>query len=161
MFFITEHPIKTMDLTAQLARPQVGAVVSFEGRVRDHNEGKMVSALTYEVYAELALKEGRRIIEEATQRFQILEALAMHRYGRLDLEDIAVSVIVTSSHRDAAFSACRYIIDELKHRVPIWKQEHYKSGQHEWIGCETCRQSAELHHKYSPLPVESLPLGSE
>lgn len=139
MFRLTEEVIDTQSLVQSLTQTSVGGVVSFEGRVRDHNAGREVRALEYEVYPELALSEGQIIINEALQKFPIVAATAVHRYGLLTLEDIAISIVVTSSHRDAAFLACRYIIDEIKLRVPIWKQEHYVSGSKQWVDCPGCQ----------------------
>ncbi|HKB89934.1 MAG TPA: molybdenum cofactor biosynthesis protein MoaE, partial [Opitutaceae bacterium] len=105
------------------------------GWVRDHNEGQAVSALDYEAYGPLAEKEGARILEEAKVKFAILSAICIHRVGTLKIGDMAVWVGVVAAHRGAAFDACRYIIDETKARVPIWKREHYASGVTEWINC--------------------------
>jgi len=115
-----------------------GAYVSFEGWVRDHNEGREVVRLEYEAFQELALKEGERIIAEALRRFPVKHALCVHRVGTLALSDMAVWVGVSSVHRGEAFDACRYIIDEVKHRVPIWKKEHYRNGDSGWVNCERC-----------------------
>jgi len=97
-----------------------GGYASFEGWVRDHNEGREVTRLEYEAFEELAVKEGERILEEAAQRFPIKHAQCIHRVGALALGDMAVWVGVSSVHRGEAFDACRFIIDEVKHRVPIW-----------------------------------------
>lgn len=139
MFYLTETPIDTQEMMNSLGQASVGALVCFEGRVRDHNAGRAVTALEYEVYPELALTEGRAILTEAKGKFPIVSALAIHRHGLLGLQDIAVSVVVAASHRGAAFDACRYIIDEIKHRLPIWKREHYQSGSKEWVDCPGCR----------------------
>jgi molybdopterin synthase catalytic subunit len=139
MFLLTEAPIDTQEIVNSLAQASVGGLVSFEGRVRDHNAGRAVEALEYEVYPELALSEGNVIIDEAKGKFPIVSATAIHRYGLLNLQDIAISIVVVASHRDAAFEACRYIIDEVKQRVPIWKREHYRAGSKEWVDCPGCR----------------------
>lgn len=139
MFLLSEVAIDTQELVNSLAQASVGGLVTFEGRVRDHNAGRSVEALEYEVYPELALSEGKTIIEEARSKFPIVAAVAVHRYGLLNLQDIAISIVVVASHRDAAFAACRYIIDEIKQRVPIWKREHYRAGSKEWVDCPGCR----------------------
>ena len=142
---------KAIDLTAfrkALADQSCGACVVFEGLVRNHNEGRQVSRLAYEVYQPLAVKEGEAIMHEATQRFDIGHALAIHREGELALSDAAVVVGVSSAHRGAAFDACRYIIDEIKHRLPIWKKEYYADGTTEWVNCRHC---AESHSGGAPL----------
>lgn len=122
-----------------LADVACGACTSFEGWVRNHNDGRQVHRLEYEAYEALGLKEGERIIAEACERFDIVHARCVHRLGSLGLGDMAVWVGVSAHHRDAAFAACRYIIDEVKHRVPIWKKEHYVDGQSGWINCMTGR----------------------
>lgn len=137
MFSISPTPLDPQALKARLADAQAGACVTFEGWVRNRNEGQLVNALEYEAYAELAEKEGRRILDEARSKFDVLDAIAFHRVGLLAIGDLAVWVGVTSGHRDAAFAACRYIIDETKARVPIWKKEHYTTGTTTWINCAT------------------------
>ena len=115
-----------------------GALAVFEGWIRDHNEGQEVERLEYEVYRPVAEKEGARIIDEALARFSITHALCIHREGLLELGDCAVVVCVSAAHRGPAFDACRYIIDQTKTRLPIWKKEHYVTGISEWVNCEHC-----------------------
>jgi molybdopterin synthase catalytic subunit len=110
-----------------------GACVIFEGWVRDHNDGRSVQQLDYQAFAPLALSEGDGILEEARKRFELRAASAVHRTGSLAIGDMAVWVGVSSDHRDAAFEACRWIIDEIKLRVPIWKNEHYADGESGWL----------------------------
>jgi molybdopterin synthase catalytic subunit len=116
---------------------RAGACVTFEGWVRNRNDGQPVASLEYEAYPPLAEKEGARILVEAREKFPILAAHCVHRTGHLRLGELAVWVGVTAEHRGAAFDACRYIIDEAKARVPIWKKEHYASGATAWINCAT------------------------
>jgi len=132
-FSLSETAIDADSLLRGLEGERVGAVVVFEGRVRDHNEGRAVRGLAYEAYAKLAESEGARIIEEARSRFEIGQVLCVHRIGELSLGELAVWVGVSAAHRDAAFAACRYVIDEVKARVPIWKREHYVGGEAEWL----------------------------
>jgi molybdopterin synthase catalytic subunit len=132
-FSLSETAIDADSLLRGLEGERVGAVVVFEGRVRDHNEGRAVRGLAYEAYAKLAESEGARIIEEACSRFEIVQVLCVHRIGELSLGELAVWVGVSAAHRDAAFAACRYVIDEVKARVPIWKREHYVGGEAEWL----------------------------
>lgn len=143
MFRIVTAPIDPTALARSLADARAGACVTFEGWVRDHNEGRPVSALDYEAYAPLAEKEGARILAEAQGKFSVLGVVCVHRVGALQLGEMAVWVGVTASHRGAAFDACRYLIDETKARVPIWKKEHYADGATEWINCATRGQHAD------------------
>ena len=101
--------------------------------------------LEYEVYAPLAVKEGAKIIEETMAKFPIVRADCVHREGLLEIGECAVWVGVASAHRDEAFAACRYIIDEIKLRLPVWKKEHYVNGDSGWVNCERC--AAHAHPK--------------
>jgi molybdopterin synthase catalytic subunit len=141
-FKITAAAIDPDALKRSLAADSAGACVTFEGWVRDHNDGEPVIALEYEAHAAIATDEGERILDEARQRFAILAALCEHRVGTLAIGDCAVWVGVSAAHRGAAFDACRYIIDETKQRVPIWKKEHYANGASGWVNCAT-RTAAE------------------
>lgn len=132
-FALSAQPLDITALAARLRDPRAGACASFEGWVRDHNDGRGVRGLRYEAYAELAAREGEAILAEALARFDILEAACVHRIGELAIGDLAVWVGVSAAHRDAAFAACRWIIDEVKARVPIWKHEHYREGDAGWL----------------------------
>lgn len=114
--------------------PAAGGFVTFEGRVRNHNDGRPVRALAYEAYAEMAEKEGDALLTEAMDRFDILEARAIHRVGPLEIGDAAVWIGVAAAHRADAFRACAWLMDEIKVRLPIWKKEEYADGRREWIG---------------------------
>ena len=132
-FALADAPFDIAPLRARLLRAEAGAYASFEGWVRDHNEGRRASGLRYEAYAALAEAEGARIVDEALVRFAIADAACVHRVGDLDVGDLAVWVGVSAAHRDAAFAACRWIIDETKARVPIWKRERYVEGDAAWL----------------------------
>lgn len=136
-FKIISQTIPTGELANALQHAQAGACATFEGWVRNHNEGQAVASLEYEAYAELAEAEGNRILAEARDKFDLLAVEAVHRVGHLQIGDMAVWVGVASAHRGPAFDACRFIIDELKARVPIWKKEHYVAGASAWINCAT------------------------
>lgn len=136
-FAISAEPIDVSGCARRLADDRAGALVTFEGWVRNHNEGQQVGSLEYEAYAPLAESEGERILAEARERFALSGAVAVHRTGHLKIGELAVWVGVTAEHRAAAFDACRYIIDEAKARLPIWKKEHYASGATAWINCAT------------------------
>ncbi len=133
MFRISPEPIDSAALARELRDPAAGACVTFEGWVRNRNDGRTVAALEYETHAVLAEKEGGRILEEARAKFPILKTVCAHRSGALALGDLAVWVGVAAEHRGAAFEACRYIIDQTKLRVPIWKREHYADGTVDWV----------------------------
>lgn len=135
MFRLSEIALDPAELRRSLQDVRAGALATFEGRVRNHNDGKEVDALEYEAYGALAQKEGERILEEAKKKFEVYECFCVHRTGRLELGEIAVWVGVIAAHRDAALRACRYVIDEIKARVPIWKKEHYRDGHTDWVNC--------------------------
>ncbi|HEV2272014.1 MAG TPA: ThiF family adenylyltransferase [Steroidobacteraceae bacterium] len=160
MFRFSAAPLDESTLRAQLSDPACGGYAAFEGWVRDHNEGRRVRRLEYEAFEPLAIKEGERIIAEAVARFGVEHAACVHRIGALEIGEQAVWVGVTARHRDEAFRACRYIIDEVKHRVPIWKKEHYEDGDSGWVNCERCAAHAgehaagresHAHHGHQPV----------
>ena len=154
-FRLSTGPFDTEALRAELADSGCGGYAAFEGWVRDHNEGQRVTRLEYEAFAPLARREGERIIAEARDRFGLHGALCVHRVGALGLGDIAVWVGATAPHRDEAFRGCRYIIDEVKHRLPIWKKEHYDNGNSGWVNCERCAAApahAGHHQEAAPAP---------
>lgn len=132
-FSLADAPFDIEPLRARLLRAEAGAYASFEGWVRNHNDGRAALGLRYEAYAALAESEGTKIVEDALTKFAIADAACVHRVGDLDVGDIAVWVGVSAAHRDAAFSACRWIIDEVKARVPIWKHERYAEGDAAWL----------------------------
>jgi molybdopterin synthase catalytic subunit len=132
-FQLIDQPIDAATLARALTDASAGACVTFEGWVRNENAGRPVQRLDYQAYVPLAQIEGERILEEAKQRFALVDTACVHRVGALAIGDLAVWVGVSAAHRDAAFAACRYIIDEVKQRVPIWKNEHYASGESGWL----------------------------
>jgi molybdopterin synthase catalytic subunit len=132
-FRLSTTPIDTAPLRARCLHARAGAFASFEGWVRDHNDGRAVQGLHYEAYAALAEAEGERILAEALARFDVLEAICVHRVGELAIGELAVWVGVSAAHRDMAFGTCRWIIDEVKSRVPIWKHERYADGRSDWL----------------------------
>ena len=125
-------------LRREVADPACGGYVAFEGWVRNENEGRSVLRLEYEAFAPLALREGQRILQRARERFGVRHVCCAHRIGELAIGELAVWVGVSAAHRGEAFDACRFIIDEIKHRVPIWKKEHYLDGNSGWVNCEHC-----------------------
>ena len=131
-FLVSPEPFEIAPLRESLLASGAGAYASFEGWVRDHSEGRAVHGLVYEAYGALAQAEGNRVLVEARSSFAILDVACVHRIGELQVGELAVWVGVSAAHRDAAFAACRYVIDELKKRVPIWKRERYADGEAVW-----------------------------
>jgi molybdopterin synthase catalytic subunit len=142
-FEVSEAPINVDDLKAMLETDSAGACVCFEGWVRNVNEGESVDALEYETHAPIAIVEGHAVLAEALEKFDVSIVSCIHRVGLLSIGDCAVWVGVSAGHRGAAFDACRYIIDEIKHRLPIWKKEHYRSGVSGWVNCAKPAPAAE------------------
>ena len=156
MFSITSENLNRDDLCQKLNDNKSGALVTFEGQVRDHNEGKKVSSLEYQIYEALALKEGAKILEEAKNKFNIHNAHAVHRFGHLKIKDMAVWIGVSATHRNDAYIASRYIIDEIKHRLPVWKKEHYVDKQAVWVFCKDHHHHVHFKEKEYYLKQNSL-----
>lgn len=165
-FEIATTAIDAGALTDSLHLPGAGGFCSFEGWVRNSNEGREVDGLEYEAYAELAIAEGGRIVAEALQRYGVSAARCVHRTGDLKIGDMAVWVGASAPHRDEAFRACRYIIDEIKHRLPIWKKEHYVTGETSWVACthayrehahEHDHAHGHHHHRHDEAPQPFTP----
>ncbi len=135
---ITENPIEPAAFLGIAPKVSCGATASFLGMVRDHDGGRVVKVLFYECYPSMAEKELGNVVREARDRWAVEEIRVIHRVGLLKIGDIAVAIAVSSAHRDEAFLACRYIIEEIKHRVPIWKKQIFEDGTVEWT---TCTQS--------------------
>jgi len=138
VFRFARTPIDSATLRLELADPASGGYAAFEGWVRNRNEGRDVRRLEYEAFEELAVKEGERIVRAAIEKHGVAHALCVHRVGALEVGELAVWVGVSSGHRGEAFGACRAIIDEVKHHLPIWKKEHYVNGDSGWVNCEHC-----------------------
>ena len=136
MPFLSDVPLDPAELSAGVAAQEQGAVVSFVGLVRDHHGGRRVARLEYSAYGPMAEAECARIVAEAESRWPVRIALE-HRIGALEIGDAAVAVAAGAAHRDEAFAACRYAIEEVKRRVPIWKKEFYADGSVEWVGAGT------------------------
>ncbi len=145
MMEVTDAPIDSAALQKALANPAAGGYCAFEGWVRNENEGHEVERLEYEAYEPLCISEGEKVIAEARAKFPFLEARCVHRVGLLELGECAVWIGVAAKHRDEAFRACRYIIDEIKVRLPIWKKEHYVNGDSGWVNCERCASHGMAH----------------
>lgn len=132
-FRLRDSALDGAALRRELQAHAAGGFCCFEGWVREQHAGRAVLRLDYQAYDVLAISEGERIVDEAMQRFDVIDLRCEHRVGTLELGEVAVWIGVASAHRDAAFAACRYLIDEIKRRVPIWKREHYADGDSGWI----------------------------
>jgi len=133
MIQLTPSPINYTALTEAVRSPQAGAVVLFLGTVREMTAGRQTVALDYDAYPQMAEAKMAELEAEARQRWPVIEAAIVHRTGHLELGDISVAVAVSAPHRHQAFEAGRFLIDELKIRVPIWKKENWADGTTEWV----------------------------
>jgi len=136
MFRVTDKPIDLKELVDYVGDPQAGAIATFIGTTRNNNEGRKVIALDYDGYSEMAEKELARIGEDAKTKWPICRMAIVHRLGPVQITEASVIIAVSAGHRDAAFAACRFAIEEIKKTVPIWKKEMYEGGE-VWIGTQT------------------------
>jgi MoaE-MoaD fusion protein len=125
---IVSEKIDTPALLRKIKCPADGAVVVFEGVVRDNSRGRRTLFLDYEAYEEMAIKQMNGLAEQALSQFRIRQVAMVHRIGRLQVGETSVVVLVASAHRAPAFEACRWLIDSLKRTVPVWKKEHFEDG---------------------------------
>ena len=132
MPLLTRDPIQFDRLIARVGGPARGGIATFLGIVRDHQDGRTVTGLEYNAYEPMAEAECARIVAEAAAQWPVTVALE-HRLGRLAIGDIAVAIAAAADHRATAFDACRYVIEQLKRRVPIWKREDYADGSTAWV----------------------------
>ncbi len=136
MFRVTNQPIDLNELVRYVADAEAGAIVPFIGTTRNNNEGRKVIALDYDGYPEMAEKELARIGAEAKNKWPICKMAIVHRLGPVQIGEASVIIVVSSAHRDAAFAASRFAIEEIKKTVPIWKKEVFEGGE-VWIGTQT------------------------
>ncbi len=129
MIRLVRDPIDVAALCRSLTREEDGAVVVFEGIVRNHSHGRRVTSLEYTAYERMALSELEQVGKDAKRQFDIRDISIVHRLGRLSPGDCSVAIVVVSAHRAAAFDACRFAIDTIKGRVPIWKKEFFEDGE--------------------------------
>jgi molybdopterin synthase catalytic subunit len=129
---LTREPLDRNALVSAVTHASVGGIVVFEGVVRDNARGKQVRYLEYDVYPEMAEQQMRKIVVAAQQRWDVERVALAHRFGRLEIGEASVIIVVAAPHRAEAFDACRYIIDTLKTTVPIWKKEVATTGE-EWV----------------------------
>jgi molybdopterin synthase catalytic subunit len=130
---IRTDAIDTAALVAEVQRSANGATVLFVGTVRDLHDGRAVTGMEYSAYAGMADRELAAIVAEAVAQFGTSDIVVEHRLGALELGDASVAIAAAHPHRAEAFDACRFVIEELKRRVPIWKREHYVDGTREWV----------------------------
>lgn len=137
LFQICSNEIDPAHLSKELrADKSLGGIVTFEGRVRNLSEGKEVLKLEYETYKTLAEQEGMKILQEAHTKYPAIKnVICVHKEGELMPGELAVFVGAASAHRDEAFLACRYVIEAVKHRLPIWKKETFQTGEAHWVNC--------------------------
>jgi molybdopterin synthase catalytic subunit len=131
---LVDRPIDVAALLAEVSDVANGAAVLFVGTVRDVNEGRAVTGIDYSAYAAMAARELAAIAREAAERFATAHVVVEHRLGALGLGEASVAIAVAHPRRAPAYDASRYVIEELKKRVPIWKREHYADGTREWVG---------------------------
>jgi MoaE-MoaD fusion protein len=141
IFRLVREPIQPRDLLEKLKAPEDGAMVVFDGFVRNNFKGKRTLYLEYEAYEAMALAKMREIGAQIREKFPIRRLAIIHRLGRLEIGETSVWIAVSSAHRNAAFEACRYAIDTLKRAVPIWKKEFFAGGE-VWAEGETPSQEA-------------------
>ncbi len=156
------------EVVAAVAHPSAGAVTTFLGLVRDHNDGRAVTLLEYEAYASMAEREMRRIVEELEREVRGVRLAVLHRVGRLEIGDVAIACAASSAHRGEAFRAGKALIDRIKERVPIWKREHGPDGPY-WVGWQDARctdpdhehgaheRGAHEHGAVAPSPKRGVP----
>jgi molybdopterin synthase catalytic subunit len=126
---LTRQVIDAVKIVAAAKSGEDGAVVVFDGIVRNHSRGRRTLYLDYEAYEEMAMRQMRELGEKARERFGVRQVTVVHRLGRLEIGETSVLIVVASAHRSAAFEACRWLIDSLKQSVPIWKKETFVDGQ--------------------------------
>jgi molybdopterin synthase catalytic subunit len=131
---VTDAPVHIQELSKLVANPHSGAVVTFCGDVRDHDGGKEVASLLYEIHPS-APEQIKLITESVMGRFDIEKVAVAHRYGDIAIGETAFAVAVSAAHRQAAFDACAAIVDEVKAKLPIWKHQKFTDGSDEWVNC--------------------------
>jgi molybdopterin synthase catalytic subunit len=130
---IVNRPIDACAILNEVAHHRNGATVLFVGTVREENDGEAVSGLDYTAYAGMAERELASIASEAAERCDTSDIVVEHRIGSLELGEASVAIAIASPHRGKAYEASRYVIEELKKRLPVWKREHYVDGHAKWV----------------------------
>lgn len=132
---VTNQPLSLAQAQEFIADHTCGGQDYFLGTVRDHNEGKVVSSLEYQCYEKMCDKLLIKFAEEAIKEFSVKKVFLAHRFGHLQIKDIAVLVATSGHHRDECFKATRYLIEEIKRQLPVWKKEHYVGEVAQWVQC--------------------------
>jgi molybdopterin synthase catalytic subunit len=140
---LVRRPVDAAALLAEVQRPGNGATVLFVGTVREANDGRPVTGMEYTAYEEMAARELAEIAAEAAVRFGTFDLVVEHRLGSLEVGETSVAIAAAHAHRAPAFEAARYVIEELKRRVPVWKLEHYVDGAREWVDPTATAPAAE------------------
>ena len=133
MFRVTTEPLSVQQVNDLVKRPTDGAVVTFDGIVRDNFDGRSVRYLEYEAYAAMAEKKLAEIGAEVQHKFAIGAIAIVHRIGRLEIGESSIVIAVAAPHRHAAFEACSYAMDRVKAEVPVWKKEFFADGTNHWV----------------------------
>jgi MoaE-MoaD fusion protein len=139
-FHITNQPLDPAALVAAVQSPDMGAVVTFTGVVRNNFSGRATAYLEYEAFAPMAIKVLAELAEQARERWGTGAIAIHHRIGTLQIGEVAVLIVVASAHRQAAFEAAAWLMDRIKEVAPIWKREHWADGASEWVGAEKERR---------------------
>jgi len=148
---IVERPLDASAIQAEVGAPDVGAVSLFVGTVRDSNGGRPVVGIEYSAYVTMAARELEKIAGEAERRWTGARVAIEHRLGTLAIGDASVVVAASHAHRAEAMDACRFVIEALKQRVPIWKREHYADGTREWVAAAA--HAAAGRSAVAPVPA--------
>jgi len=142
---IVTEPIRPEAVLKSLASPEDGACLLFLGVVRNHNEGKAVSGLEYEAYEGMAERTLSDIAAETSHRFGTDRIMVLHRIGALRIGEVSTAIAVATPHREEAYRASRYVIEELKQRLPVWKREQYEGGESRWVGSQLASDGPRAH----------------
>ena len=143
---IVDRALDLNALVAEVARTANGATILFVGTVRDVNNGRTITGMDYSAYTSMAERELGEIVAEAAAKFETADIVVEHRIGTLGLGDASVAIAVAHAHRGPAYDASRFVIEQLKQRVPIWKLEHYTDGTREWVDAHTRARGAGSRH---------------
>ena len=146
MFRVVRTALDMQELVRYVTDPSAGAIATFIGTTRNNNEGRKVIALDYDAYPEMAEKELRRIGDDAKKKWNIERIAIVHRIGPVEITEASVMIAVSAAHRDDAFQACRFAIEEIKKTVPIWKKEVFEGGE-VWIGTQTGQPLSDIESR--------------